>query len=190
MLEGHPMRRLNLGSGGQIAVGWVNIDREFSSDQMGRAREAFLQHDLRDPLRFEDGTAEMAVAHHVLDLLEEHDLSALLAEIHRVLVPGGVLRISLIDLVKGLDAVRRDDFEWFASKGAPGDDIPSAYMWWLTCGGARKTLMVSPGMLGRFLDEAGFKRETVAFQETTAVASICDLDSREGESFFVEARKP
>lgn len=174
--------RLNLGCGGQVADGWVNIDRA--------GDPPIIVHDLRDALPFPDHSVERAVAHHVLDLLEADDLRALLVDVERVLVPAGVLRISNPSLTKGLGAIVRKDLAWFTSRGAPTTDLVEAYMWWLTCGGARKTILATPGIMGEYLDTAGFKWTEVAFHETTTVASICDLDSREDESFYVEATKP
>lgn len=174
--------RLNLGCGGQVADGWVNIDRA--------GDPPVVVHDLRDPLPFPDGSVAMAVAHHVLDLLEERDLRAVLAEVHRVLEPAGVLRVSTIDITKSLRAVRDDDIDWFTAKGIPGDTVNDAAAWWLDCGGARKTILTTRGKLAGLLADAGFACTYVGFEETTTKPRICELDSREDESFFVEATKP
>lgn len=173
--------RLNLGCGGQVVDSWENLDRA--------GDPPIIIHDLRDPLPYPDNSVEMAVAHHVLDLLEERDLKALLVDVERVLFPGGVLRISSIDIAKARKAVQRGDLDWFTSRGIPGNTIQEVSRWWLDCGGARKTILFSIDTLAAFLYDAGFKWTEVDYHETATVASICDLDSRREESWFVEATK-
>lgn len=192
----YPVSKLNLGAGGQVVEGWTNIDK-------GCGPGIFCA-DLTDPLPFPDGSARVAVAHHVLDMLDEPDLHALLGEVTRVLEPGGVLRISSPDFTHAMRALAEGDDNWFYRLGVPlrgslgiskpaarEDAVRSAFAWYLDWGGARRTILYSPEHLGvEYLEPAGLKWERVGFHETVAsMPSICDLDTREGESFFVDAVK-
>lgn len=198
--------RLNLGSGGRTDDGWVHLDREFSPETLERAEaqlrarpslpprcdSAFVQHDLREPLPFKDGEVTMAAAHHVLDLLDHDALALLVGEVFRVLEPGGVLRVSSVDYRHAIGALARGDFAWFTDLGVPEcETIERTFAWYLDWGGARKTIFYAPEHLAvEYLHPAGFGVDLLSFHETLAQASICDLDSREGESWFLEARKP
>lgn len=79
--------RLNLGAGPYPKRGWLNVDalaREGNQD--GEDGEAYLQHDLRTPLPFADGTVDEAYAGHVLEHLPKP--LVLVTELFRVLAPG------------------------------------------------------------------------------------------------------
>lgn len=204
--------KLNLGSGGRTDVGWIHVDREFAPETVARfaanfdTNTACVQHDLTDlPLPFADGVASMAVAHHVLDAFAEDDLAKLLGEVYRVLEPGGVLRVSSPNYEHAVRALVRADSSWFHNLGVPmqavdgivrpGDAVRAAqhaFYWYLFWGGARKTPLLSPQHLAfDFLEPAGFSWVVVAHDETTTRnGSICELDSRADESWFVEAIRP
>ncbi len=78
------MDRLNLGCGTDIRPGFVNLD---SADLPG----VDVVHDLdRLPLPFDDASFDEVVCQ---DVLEHVDYPPLLGEIHRLLRPGGRVRI-------------------------------------------------------------------------------------------------
>src|SRR4051812_30384743 len=102
------MIRANLGAGGQVVAGWVNIDRTFPVDLLA-SDYVTVEHDLTDRLPFDDNSVDMAVAHHTLDLIDACELDDLLDDIFRVLKPHATLRISLFDIHRAWEAaeVRR-----------------------------------------------------------------------------------
>jgi predicted SAM-dependent methyltransferase len=81
--------RLHLGSGGEHKDGWVNVDL------LGDPVE--LAWNLARPLPLPSGSAEAIFHEHLLEHLSLADGAALLRECHRVLRPGGVLRIGVPD---------------------------------------------------------------------------------------------
>jgi predicted SAM-dependent methyltransferase len=80
--------KLNIGSGPNVWPGWVNIDLSEVAD---------LQLDARRPLPFESGSCSLVYAEHFLEHLALGDAQRWLAEIHRVLQPGGVVSLAVPD---------------------------------------------------------------------------------------------
>lgn len=109
---------LNLGCGSRYHLGWTNIDIA------GRGVDV-LQHDLSKGIPSDDES--FAVVYHaaVLEHLRLQDIKPFLSECHRVLRPGGIMRVGvpdfealcrvylekLHDASKG-DEVARHDHEW------------------------------------------------------------------------------
>jgi len=111
--------RLNLGAGTTIIPGWTNLDGSWNA-RLGkhpRLRQLLgavgliprsvaatrwpgklVHHDVRRPLRFESASVGAVYSSHMLEHLYRVDAERLLAEIFRVLVPGGVVRLVVPDL--------------------------------------------------------------------------------------------
>jgi predicted SAM-dependent methyltransferase len=77
---------LSLGSGRDVPPGWIGID-------LFRRGPNVLSADLRRPLPLPGGSVAAILAEHVLEHLPLDDLPRLVSECHRVLRPGGVLRV-------------------------------------------------------------------------------------------------
>src|SRR5690606_8015018 len=81
--------RLHLGCGDKRLEGWINID--------GQALPGVdVVADLRRPLDFDN--VEAVFAEHFIEHLRIEDTLRLFAELHRVLRPGGVVRLSTPNL--------------------------------------------------------------------------------------------
>jgi SAM-dependent methyltransferase len=77
-------KKLNLGCGTDIKEGWVNLD---IADIPG----VDVVHNVEDlPLPFADNTFEVILCQ---DILEHVNLVPVLRDLHRILVPGGELRL-------------------------------------------------------------------------------------------------
>ena len=82
---------VNIGSSGLVLPGWENIDRAPIPGAM--------LCDVRLGLPFRSRSARVVVASHVLEHLHPHtELPKALREIHRILTPGGTVRIAVPDL--------------------------------------------------------------------------------------------
>src|SRR5437868_928144 len=79
--------KLNLGAGGNILAGWHNHD---------------LDMDITKRLPFDDNTIDAIFIEHCLEHVHLHDAMRFLEEAHRVLVPGGMIRITVPSIVKAM----------------------------------------------------------------------------------------
>lgn len=84
--------KLHLGCGTNILPGWANIDIDGPS--------AVLKWDLTQPLPLQAGTVRFIFNEHFIEHITQPEAAALLRECYRLLVPGGVLRISTPSLRK------------------------------------------------------------------------------------------
>ena len=103
---------VNFGSGGRGLPGWINIDaRPTHADQ-------FIAYDMRRPLPFQNGQVRRIFAEHVIEHLDfRDDIPRLFREFHRILKPGGVVRIIVPDAERHLNAYVHQSPEEFASLG-------------------------------------------------------------------------
>jgi predicted SAM-dependent methyltransferase len=177
------VKRLNWGCGGWTPAGWINSD-------IKQGRGIDICGDIRQGLLLEDDSIDYIVSIHALPEMPYDDLVPALQELRRVLKPGGVLRLALPDLLKGVRAYERGDRDYFL---VPDDDVKSLgaklivqLIWY----GYSRTLF-TPEFIEEMLYKARFERvDHCSYQQTRSqFAEIIELDNRENESLFVEATK-
>lgn len=83
--------RLNLGCGGKILPGWVNVD--LPNNWAGSQPD--VTADITKTLPFPDGHADEVMAIHVLEHFNRWQVDGILAEWLRVLKPGGLLVLEM-----------------------------------------------------------------------------------------------
>jgi Methyltransferase domain len=104
---------IHVGSGSARLDGWVNLD----------VWPAELSLDLRRGLPFADGSADRVYLSHVLEhLVYPQEATQLLREIHRVLAPGGTVRIIVPDIGACIDGYVNDDRRFFEGRRAVWPD--------------------------------------------------------------------
>lgn len=86
----HQAQKLHLGSGSIHLDGWLNIDID--------SPHADLNLDLRCPLPCADDSVKFIFSEHFIEHITRRESVQLLRECRRILVPGGVLRLSTPDL--------------------------------------------------------------------------------------------
>lgn len=176
--------RVNLGCGPHAARGWVNVDR---IDAPG----VDVVSDLRDRIALAEQSVDCVVAMHVLQDLAWQELPHALAEILRILRPGGWLRAGVPDLDRAIDAYRRDDAAWFyvpdRDARAPGAKLVTQIIWY---GSVRTPCTFD--FVREQLELAGFAHVARAtFGRTgSPYPELASLDNRERESLYVEAIRP
>jgi|GEM_PF-379379 len=106
--------RLHIGCGTGHIPGWINID----------VAPAPLSMNVLSGLPFSDGAVRYAFVSHFLEhLFFPADVRPFLADVYRVLEPGGVLRIIVPDIEKCIEAYTTNDRSFFASRR-------ESWPWW------------------------------------------------------------
>jgi SAM-dependent methyltransferase len=175
------VRRLHWGCGDVIAPGWINSD-------IRPGPGVDVPCDIREGLPLPDGAFDYAVSHHALTDLRVHQQVPALRELRRVLRPGGVLRLSLPDLDRAIQAYlagRREYFHVWEWDTLAGNFITHV-LWY----GHTATLFTWE-FAEELLRKAGFADvRRVQFGATASChPEIVALDSRADESLYVEAFK-
>jgi SAM-dependent methyltransferase len=175
------IRRLNWGCGDDPPAGWVNSD-------LVDASGVDITCDIREGLPVDDDWFDYVVSIHALPMIRYPDLVPVLTELRRVLKPGGVLRLGLPDVEKGIQALLRGDREYFL---VPDDEVRSmggkfvVHMLWY----GWSVTMFTADFIEELLMKAGFRSVAhCRYRESSCrLPGIVELDDREAESLFVEA---
>lgn len=201
---------MNLGCGSSVAPGWINLDNSPNarlskvpglrwllwkvgvlSDQHYAVQwpKGVILHDLTRRLPFADNSIDYVYASHVLEHLSQANARRLLLDIHRVLRPGGLLRLVVPDLSFGarryVEALQANPADGSAASGflswmqlsRPGDRDP--HLW-----------MYDGASLGAELVTAGFANVAVCEHKQGRMPDCQVLDNRPGESLHIEGEKP
>jgi SAM-dependent methyltransferase len=178
-----PVRRMNWGCGEHPEPGWINSD-------IKAAPGIDISCDIRKGLPLADASLDYVASIHALPEIPFGDLVGVLGELRRVLKPGGVLRLALPDLDKGIDAYLNNDRDYFLIPDEEAATIGGKLVTQLLWYGYSKSLFTHD-FTEELLRDAGYSAVLAcSFRETkSGFPEIVELDSRERESFFVEAVK-
>lgn len=110
LLQAYTGDRLHLGAGGNLLPGWLNTDL-YDSDPERNLPAV----DVTQGLPFPDATFRFVFNEHLIEHITWEQGLALLREIRRVLVPGGVVRIATPDLAQLLTLT---DDHWYVADSA------------------------------------------------------------------------
>lgn len=97
------MKKLHLGCGTNYIKEWINIDRD--------SKIADKRADLTKGLPYSGNTVSYIYSEHFIEHLYYEEFRRLLFECYRVLVPGGVIRISTPDLKFVVDCYITNNLE-------------------------------------------------------------------------------
>jgi SAM-dependent methyltransferase len=174
-------RRINIGCGKRPAPGWLNLDRK-------RRPGVDVVADLAAGLPFAAASFDYAVTIHVLQDLPLAALVPAVAEIRRILRPGGVFRAALPDLDRAIEAYRRQDRDYFLVPDSEWRSVGAKLVVQAVWHGESRTPFTYDFATELFA-KAGFSAmRRAAFRATTShFPAIAALDNRERESLFVEA---
>jgi SAM-dependent methyltransferase len=200
-----PSTKLHIGAFDVVHDGWLNTDvtphmaiarvpglagalrraGRLSDERWAAYRDGTFRRlhylDLTQSLPFADGAFEAAFGSHVLEHLTPGEAAGVLRELHRVLRPGGIVRIAVPDLdqvIAGYDPAAPDEFLFGMWQGRDRSTSRHRH-WWL----------YNERSLGDLLASTGFtdiRRETYRSGRCPDVERI---DSRP-ESLFMEGVRP
>ena len=183
------LQYLHAGCGPQIAAGFVNLDYRWVPG-------VDVVWDLTRPLPFPAGRFQAIFTEHCLEHFDETDLPSILLEFHRVLRPGGRIRI----VVPSLEIHTRrylTAHDAAAGSAEPARDINrvfySGHDWmkrsqWNNDG---HHFLHDDASLGSCLATAGFKEiRATAFGQGADPRLLIDRPDRAWESLYLEATKP
>jgi SAM-dependent methyltransferase len=214
--------KVNVGCGLSFTPGWLNFDNSFSvrvaswpiiSSALTRmgflaAKSAELaelaEMAQRGSVRFANatripcatGSVAAVYSSHMIEHLDRAEARAFLADVMRVLSPGGVVRIAAPDISRLVqEYVAKGDADEFVASIHMGLSRPSGPRGWArwTLVGPRHHLWMYDGeSLTRLLREAGFRDAAVIQPGSTRIAEPgqLDLTERATQSVYVEAVRP
>lgn len=176
-------RLLNFGCGSIQPDGWVNVDRaDFGQPLILDALDG-------DGLGFRDDHFDGILCSHSLQENGYDDLPVVLAELRRILRPGGVLRVLCPNIEAAFAAYQRGDRAWFPvnDREPDLDDALCVYLNWF---GTAKSLCTGRRLV-TLLTRAGFIDATPAGYGQSRLSGLAGLDDREPEDqIIVEAAAP
>ncbi len=149
--------RLNLGSGEVHLPGYLSVDLR---EDCGANLVADVRH-----LPYPDGSVEAIRAHDLLEHFSKFETTALLAEWHRVLIPGGLLELQM----PNLHVIAVQIAYWHDKPGPQLDDLINnlygGHRWGPEGAWDTHHTGFTPTSLRRVLDQAGF--DTLSNNEAT-----------------------
>ena len=209
--------RVNIGCGASPTPGWVNFDNSFSVKaarwplavsalarlRVNSGQSAHLARVARARnIQFASATTRIPCAEssvsavyssHMIEHLDRAEARAFLAEVRRILRPGGVVRVAAPDLARMVrDYLATDDADGFIAATHMGLNRPTgltAWMKWALIGPRHHLWMYDGNSLAKLLREVGFADAVIMPPGETNIVDPGDLDLKEraAQSVYVEA---
>jgi predicted SAM-dependent methyltransferase len=171
--------KLHLGSGGERKKGWVNID--LLGDPVDVA------WNLANALPFESNSVAAIFHEHLLEHLPLTAGDHFLRECHRVLRPGGILRVGVPDAGKLIRSYAGDQSyleELHPGRPAALLAVQELFYWHRHCA------MFDTETLSLLVRAAGFPDPRERAFGDTDLDQAPDTERRRANTLYIEARKP
>jgi predicted SAM-dependent methyltransferase len=179
LVASRPELRLHLGCGGERKAGWINID--LLGDPVDVA------WNLANPLPFGSGSVAAIFHEHLLEHLPLSGGDVFMRECHRVLRPGGILRVGVPDagrLIRSYAGDRSYLEELHPGRPAALLAVQELFYW------HRHRTMFDVEMLGLLFRASGFPDPRERGFGDTDLDQVPDTERRRAETLYMEARKP
>jgi predicted SAM-dependent methyltransferase len=203
----HPVNKLQVGSGTNLLPGWLNTHYYPGLRRLAEARREgnFLVHlDCDKPFPFEDGSFAYVFSEHMIEHIPYTTACRMLSECHRVLKPGGKIRISTPDLDVFLRLYRpdltEDEIAYIASRSQmyfPNNSFPHpTFVLNNIVRNWEHTFIYDEDVLRHVLETAGFvdvKRCEFRVSDEEALSGLENLERQNNrfESLIMEGvRRP
>lgn len=212
--------RVNIGCGATPTDGWVNFDNSFSIRLarwspiiptlaglhiLGRQSANLVKVAQASSIRFANAavrvpcttsSVEAVYSSHMIEHLDRAEANAFLAEVRRILRPGGVVRLAAPDLARLVQGyLATGDADSFVAGTHMGLDRPVgmvSHAKWALIGPRHHLWMYDGESLCRLLQDAGFVDVVVMPPGKTYIPDpgALNLEERAAESVYVEAIEP
>lgn len=173
--------KLNLGCADRPRKGWINVDAL-------RFPGVDILLDLRRRLPFVDDSAGFIFMEHVLEHFDLDDARRLLSECHRVLKPGGVMRLVVPDGEKYLRAYSEGNIRLIGQL-RPGASTSMMAINDVFLQGWQHKFTYDFETLALVCGEAGFRNLYRCKPKNGRFDEVLDSEDREAESLYVEGVK-
>ena len=169
---------LQIGAGSNLLPEFENLDFYLANG----GQTGHVAHDVRRPLPYADATFEGVYSEHTLEHLYPGEAMRLLAEIRRVLKPGGIFRCSVPDLGKYVEFYEgRSQIEQFGRFRSGCEAL-----WNLTQNHLHRSVW-DADMLERQMIAQGFaSAKRRGFREGADERLLVDIEHRAWESLYME----
>lgn len=179
--------KLNVGCGTDYKEGWVNIDNNSDNN----IQRLDLNLDLRKPLPFDNETVDFIFHEHFLEHLDVEESRNVMAELMRVLKPGGVMRVAMPDLEDIFDLYKDDNWKnrpiinnhGFEFVKTRAELVNMSFSWW-----GHKWIYDWEELQRRF-DEIGFTNIKRCKRLESGFKELSSLETREGSVLIAEVTK-
>jgi len=201
-MTGDSELKLNIGCGTSGIEGWVNLDNSPSIllSQLPLGKRIFRtpdwprdvrRVDVRKRIPFPDSSAWCIYSSHTFEHFTYEESRTVARECHRVLRPGGVLRIVVPDLGILVRDYLADSADPLASHRFISRLLLTAGLRDIVHAGAHHKQMFDARSLVHLLREVGFPAPEVSTFGSSRIAQIAaiELESRRSESLYVEATR-
>ena len=178
MLQNHT--RLHLACGYNVLDGWANIEARGTGKVIG--------WNLTEALPISSGTIELVYSEHFIEHISREQAVALIADIYRVLKPGGILRLSTPSLRKLVDEyLAGRTTEWGEMNWNPGTPCQmlneGLHLW-------GHQFVYDAQELQSILETAGFSRIIQVGWRESSTPALRNLECRPfHDEIIVEASK-
>jgi predicted SAM-dependent methyltransferase len=170
--------KINLGSGHWKLEDWVNVD-------IDRESQPDVCANLAGGLPFANGVARLMHTEDFIDQLELEQAADFLRECHRILVPGGVLRVLTPDMRKLAELYLNDPQQlktlWKSFVGVPLALDTAGEVFNIGMRFAGHTFLYDEETFKALTARCGFEARRVEFQQSE-IAELRGLDLRSPEN--------
>jgi predicted SAM-dependent methyltransferase len=214
LIERLGLRGINVGCARDLVPGWLNSDlvriqeregAESALDRLSRVNGElyFLRHDATEPYPIESESFDWAFSEHFIEHVSLDEGIAWLTEVHRILRPGGLVRITTPNLATFLRAYVDPEDPFYELNRADlaktarfrDTDVPDRRGWMVNYifYGWRHRWVYDLDEMQHALVSAGFDPASVVKRsfgngEVPEVSAL-DLPNRAIQTLYVEARR-